>query len=290
MKFSIIVVCLNPGEKLKETLESAFLQDYQDYEIIIKDGGSTDGSVEEVSRALEAQTEADTIWNIKDFNRIKSKVQIHCRGDKGIYDAMNQAVAYSSGEYVYFLNCGDKFHDASVLSRTAREIEETGKRQPGKRIVVYGNIHGEKNNVWITPSPTINGFTCYRNVPCHQACFYDRMLCVEKPFNQKYKIRGDYDQFLWCYYKGNATFTYQNAPVADYEGGGYSETKENLKRSAAEHKEITKLYMTKAELFRYRSIMLLTLAPLRRFLSENKYMSGIYNGIRTAIYNAKKGH
>ena len=46
MKFSIIVVCLNPGEKLNHTIDSILSQTYQDYEVIVKDGGSRDGSIE----------------------------------------------------------------------------------------------------------------------------------------------------------------------------------------------------------------------------------------------------
>lgn len=272
MKFSILVVCLNPGDKLKNTLKSALIQDYKDYEIIIKDGGSKDGSVEEIP----------TIFP-------DAPITIYNTPDKGIYDAMNQAVGYATGDYVFFLNCGDRFHDEKVLStiaKKAKEIADKGKTD--KRMIFYGNIFGEKNQVWITPSPKINGFTCYRNVPCHQACFYDTGLCKEKPFEQKYKIRGDYEQFLWCFYRGNADFLYVDMPVADYEGGGYSETKENLKRSDREHKEITKIYMSSGELFKYRMILLLTLAPLRKAMAESKTFSGIYNKLRSTIYGKTK--
>lgn len=307
MKFSLLVVCLNPGEKLKKTLESALMQDYKDYEIIIKDGKSKDGSVEEIPGLFP-----------------DAPIRIFAEPDKGIYDAMNQAVSYAAGEYVFFLNCGDRFHDGKVLSRMAWEIDKLsgpkleagatpggvaeamtdkageaketcknaavdvrGMKKPA-RTIFYGNIYGVKNGVWITPSPRIDGFTCYRNVPCHQACFYDTSLCREKPFEQKYRIRGDYEQFLWCYFKGGASFVYVDMPIADYEGGGYSETKENLRRSKVEHREITGLYMTKKQLFKYRMILLLTLAPLRRAMSESKAFSGIYNRIRNALYHIKK--
>ena len=72
--------------------------------------------------------------------------------------------------------------------------------------------------------------------------------------------------------------------VASYEGGGFSETKENRKRSAAEHKEITVKYLGKAKVFKYRMIMWLTLAPLRTMIAENPALSGIYNGVKNGIY------
>lgn len=267
MKFSLIVVCLNPGKKLAETLQSALKQSYQNFEIVIKDGGSTDGSLESVQTLLSDE-----------------RIRLYQEPDKGIYDAMNQAVQYVKGEFVFFLNCGDSFHDNDVLKRVSERIEAETDRE---KLIVYGKIFGLKNQVWITPAPLINGFTCYRNVPCHQACFYSTALCKEKSFDLSYKIRGDYEHFLWCFYRAKAKCVYLDMAIADYEGGGYSETKANLKRSKEEHRVITKEYMSAKELLQYRTILFLTLAPLRTFLSNNAYFSGAYNKIRDAIYRAR---
>ncbi len=75
--------------------------------------------------------------------------------------------------------------------------------------------------------------------------------------------------------------------VASYEGGGYSESKENRKRDQEEHRLITKTYMTGRALFLYRGAMLLTLAPLRRHLAESPVLAGLYQGIKRMLY--KKG-
>lgn len=72
--------------------------------------------------------------------------------------------------------------------------------------------------------------------------------------------------------------------LAAYEGGGFSETKENRRRSAKEHKEITALYMSKGQRFCYRMILLLTLAPLRRALAESPGFAGVYQKCKTKIY------
>ena len=77
---------------------------------------------------------------------------------------------------------------------------------------------------------------------------------------------------------------YLDATVADYEGGGYSETKANLKRSKAEHKEITARYMSKGELFKYKAILLLTLAPLRTKLANSKRFAGVYHKLTAKMY------
>ena len=95
ISFSIVVVCLNPGEKLLKTVQSVLNQKYGNYEIVVKDGGSTDGSLE--------QLPAD------------SRIRVYTRPDSGIYDAMNQAMSYVTGQFVQFLNCGDLLHRRSMI-------------------------------------------------------------------------------------------------------------------------------------------------------------------------------
>lgn len=280
-KFSIIVVCLNPGDKLNRTLDSILQQTYPDYEVIVKDGGSKDGSIQNMPQ--------------------NEKIRLYTEKDGSIYQAMNQAVAYANGEYVLFLNCGDFFYNETVLERTAAVIDAAGDLQQNVQgdasgangngqktrdipAIYYGDTYGEKNQVMITCAPEITGFTCYRNIPCHQSCFYATELCRRKPYNPDYRIRADYDHFLWCFYEAGARMVYLGFPVATYEGGGYSESKENRKRDLEEHRQITSTYMSKGELRKYKFIMACTLAPMRRFLAENKVFSGMYHKIKQFLY------
>lgn len=275
MKFSVITVCLNPGEKLALTLESILGQSCQDMEVILKDGGSTDGSVEKWQRENASRPGAE-------------KIKIYVERDKGIYNAMNQAVSHASGEFVLFLNCGDTFADGKVLERTLKVLgEEKSGGTDMDRLVLYGDTCGEKNDVIIASPPNITGFTCYRNIPCHQSCFYSAALCREKPYDLRYKIRADYDHFLWCFYRAKAKMRHVGFPVGAYEGGGFSENKKNRKRDKAEHRQITETYMGKGELFLYRLIMLCTLAPLRSAMAESRAFSGMYHWLKERIYRAK---
>lgn len=277
--FSLITICLNPGEKLRKSLESALRQTEGDFEVVIKDGGSRDGSLETIKDIL-----ADP------------RFKLYEEKDHGIYDGMNQAVAHAQGKYAFFLNCGDLLYDEKVLERVRATIEKharetaQGKRTddfPMRPLILYGNVYNQKTKAWITPAPRITGFTCYRNIPCHQACFYDVRLCRQKPFETKYKIRGDYEHFLWCFYRGDAETCYLDAPVAEYEGGGYSETKENLKRSRDEHREITEKYMGKAELLKYRMLMALSLSTLRTWLAESPVSSAVYQRMVRRFYRGR---
>lgn len=266
MKFSIIVVCLNAGTKLNQTLDSIFMQTYPDYEIIVKDGGSSDGSIEQL--------------------RKDKRLCLYREKDSGIYDAMNQAVAHARGEFILFLNCGDVFYDETVLEQAAGCAAQYDANQ---RLVLYGDTCSGKTGSIITSAPQITGFTCYRNIPCHQSCIYAAALCRQKPYDLQYRIRADYDHFLWCYYTAQAQMVHIGCVVASYEGGGFSENKKNYRRDKEEHRQITEKYMTKFSLAGYRLVMLLTLTPLRKFLAENRLFSGMYHKVKQCCYRGIRG-
>lgn len=261
--FSVIVVCLNAGEKLHQTIESIREQTCTDYEIVVKDGFSKDGSVEQ----LEA--------------RNLERVYITREKDRSIYHAMNQAVAKAAGKYLYFLNCGDFFFDKEVLQKVKEQIETRKKAEPA---IFYGNIYEVLTRQIVQSNPKINAFACYRNVPCHQACFYQRELLREHGFMTEYSVRADYEQFLWCYFVGHAQGVYMPLTIARYEGGGFSETPENIRRSKKEHREVTAKYMSDTQRLWYRFLLGITFAPLRTRIASNEKTAALYNQIKTKLY------
>lgn len=287
--FSIIVVCFNPGQKLRETLLSIKNQIFSDYEIVIKDGLSSDGSLACVEEIFSGEVVLE--------EKKEGKVCLISKKDQGIYDAMNQAMIQAKGEYIYFLNCGDWFYSDQVLGEMAEFIracrkeddKETGQDGLG---IYYGNIYERVTGQKVASNPRMDAFSCYRNVPCHQACFYAGELLLRHPFQTKYRVRADYEQFLWCFFvagkEQKVRFAYRDLLIADYEGGGFSETKENKKISAAEHRAITKIYMSGAQLFRFRLVMFLSLAPLRTWIAQNERTAGLYNRIKEIVYAVKR--
>lgn len=335
--FSILIVSLNPGGKLVDTMRSVISQNYRDYEVVVKDGGSRDGSLEALRTWLDGQDG-------------RERVRILEQPDTGIYEGMNQAAREARGEYLYFLNCGDAFASDQALARAAAEIRgclgradcELGSaRTPGASQeadrgtsrdrtpevsqeadqgtsrdqtpgasqeadrgtsreqtpgeshdpapddgprIFYGDIYDALRGQVVASNPHMDDFACYRNVPCHQACIYHHSLFAERGYEPIYRVRADYEHFLWCFFREHARPRYIPVTLASYEGGGFSETPENRKRSAREHREITALYMSRGQRLRYRLILLATLAPLRTRMAESPVWSGFYNTCKKRIY------
>ena len=269
--FSIIIVSLNAGEEVKKTLESVLTQTCLDYEVIIKDGESQDGSLNFIKE------------NAEQYQRVK----IYIKKDKSIYDAMNQALEYVQGSYLLFLNCGDYLYESKVLEQVKKEIQGA-KIKEGISTVFYGDLYNRKQEAAVASSPSVTDFTLYRNVPCHQVCFYHNSLFKERGYKPDYRVRADYEHFLYCIKEKKAAAIAMKITVASYEGGGYSETKENRKISAKEHKEITQIYLGEKKCRKYRTLLLLTLAPIRSRIAENPKLSAGYNYGKSLIYKIIK--
>ncbi|SFU68022.1 glycosyltransferase [Butyrivibrio sp. INlla21] len=302
--FTIIIVSYNPGNKLIETVESVKKQTYCNYRILIKDGMSTDGSLDKLREKLGMTGNVDE----------KGEVTIIESCDNGIYHAMNIAASHlndkvknaraedaefedaekvkilRAGElpsYIFFLNCGDTFRDENVLRKVhdhiISKIEKSGTTVPS---IFYGDTFDCMTGYRVASNPKIDDFACYRNVPSHQACFYDERLIYRNPFELKYKVRADYEHFLRCFYKEKAQAVYMPVIVANYEGGGFSDV--NKKMSEEERRDIIKMYLPVSQIRKYDIIRIFTFAALRTALSSNKLTSGVYNTLKSFIYKLKE--
>lgn len=297
--FSIITPCYQAGDKLRTTVESVLSQTFSDYEIIVKDAGSMDGSIGSLPQ--------------------DERIRLIQKKDGGIYDGMNQAVFAARGEFLYFLNCGDRLHEKDVLEKTAGIIQETirkkreaeksgtevkscGEAGPAKSPehhsgserekkpggwIFYGDIQEEKTGQRVAAKPEMTHFAMYRNLPNHQACFYSRSLFETRAFDLRYRVRADYEHFLWSVIRQGAEAVAMNQVIADYEGGGFSETKENRAVSEREHQEITGMYFTPEEIRRFRAAMLLSLQPVREKLAASPKTAAAYDWIKNKIYHRR---
>lgn len=207
---SVVIALLNGGSTLKRALDSVVQQDYADHELIVMDGGSTDGSVD-IVRGYAASI---YYWE--------------SQKDRGLYHAFNKALARIRGDWVYFLGADDFLWDPQVFARMAPHLASA---YPPHR-VVYGraNFMSERGEVLeVLGQPWAQFRARFRQgfmIP-HQAVFHHRSLFeVHGAFDESYRTSGDYDMLLRELKSAPALFV-PEVVVAGYQFGGGSSTPRN---------------------------------------------------------------
>jgi glycosyltransferase involved in cell wall biosynthesis len=202
--FSIITINYNNLEGLKRTMQSVFSQSFKDYEYLIIDGGSTDGSKD---------------WISQHSDRLAYWV---AEPDNGIYDAMNKGILKASGEYILLLNSGDTYHTSEVLDSMAKV--------DNKYDVVYGNVSITQANkepyLHLYPKECSLHFFLRSNI-CHQSTRIRARLQKSHLYDTSFKIVSDWVWFLERFEEG-CTFYYLNQTVVDYPFDGISSTQVDL--------------------------------------------------------------
>lgn len=212
MRLSIITVNLNNREGLRRTMESVISQTWNDYEWIIIDGGSTDGS----KVLIEEKQALLAYWCSE--------------SDRGVYHAMNKGIVKAKGTYLYFLNSGDVLYDKLSLEKVFQNVSSLYAD------VVYGNamrIENKREKIWEFPSRVDLEFLCWGNI-CHQSMFIKSNLLKEKGYDESFKIYADWARWIQLYLDGR-TFQYVPIVVCGYEMGGVSS---NPKLKDEEYKRI----------------------------------------------------
>ncbi|MCR4924367.1 MAG: glycosyltransferase [Lachnospiraceae bacterium] len=180
---TIITVCYNAGRSIIKTMESVLDQDFADFEYIIKDAASTDGSLKYIEEYR------------KKFEKKGIPFRFYSERDEGIYDGMNIAVKYAMGRWVCFMNAGDSFYSSRVLSNIFSE-----KQYPNAAIIYGDAIEYEYGHYYKFRK---NFEAIEERMPfSHQSAFANRELLSRIPFNTDLKIGADYDFLLTVYKKG----------------------------------------------------------------------------------------
>lgn len=203
-KISIITVCFNSEETIKDTIESVVSQKFSDYEHIICDGGSTDNTI-----------------NILDSSS-HSKLKYVSEPDDGLYDAMNKSIALAQGEYIGFLNSDDVYSSNEVLSIIGEHLNENVD-------AIYGDINYTKwENLEIVTRKWKSkqfktGDMMKGWMPAHPT-FYCKREILKKSggFDLSLPISADYDLMLRLLEKDKIRCCYIDKILVHMREGGMS--------------------------------------------------------------------
>lgn len=196
-KLSIITINYNNRDGLRKTIESVVGQTFRDFEYLIIDGGSTDGSVE----VIKEYADKIDYW-------VSER-------DKGIYNAMNKGVLVAHGDYLLFLNSGDWLVNDDVFQRLFSEE-------------LYADIVScslLSDNGGVMPSPHRVTFEFFiRGTLPHPSTLIRRNLFTEHLYDEKFRISADWEFFMYVLIKMNATYQSVPFPLSVFDTTGISST------------------------------------------------------------------
>lgn len=201
--FTVITVCRNAENVIEETILSVLNQTCTDYEYLIQDGLSQDRTLQIAESYAPAFAEKGIPLRI-----------VSCK-DGGIYDAMNRAIARAEGEWLNFMNAGDRFSKPTVLEKVAASgLLEDADVVYGDRICEWENLYCCQKAKPLQDIRTALPF-------CHQSAFTKRELFVPDGYDTKYKLVSDFAFYLQQYRDGKR-FVYFPDAVSIYAVGGVS--------------------------------------------------------------------
>lgn len=208
MTLSIITATYNSADTLTDTLESVLAQTFTDYELIIVDGQSTDGTLEIIERYAP---------------RFEGRLRVVSEPDQGIYDAMNKGIRMCRGEVVGLLNSDDFYTSPHVLATLAKTIEDS------RVDAVYGDVH------YVAPNDVSKMVRYYSSrpfrpwmmrlgfMPAHPS-FYCRREVYQQYglFDIQYKVAADFEQLLRLIFIHRITTAYVPLDCVTMRVGGAS--------------------------------------------------------------------
>ena len=217
--FTIITVCLNIASTIRRTCESIVNQTFQDFQWIVVDGASTDG----------------TLDILKEYS---SRINILIsEPDKGIYNAMNKGIKFAIGEYINFMNGGDEFFDNTVLEMIFNKKITSD--------VVYGDsiyISKTKEELFSTENPITSYGLYYFYRLAHASSFIKTNIQKKYKYNEKMCISADREFFSKLFVL-NYSFQKYNIIISKFYTDGISN--QNIKLKTHEDIIIKKKYLKK---------------------------------------------
>jgi glycosyltransferase involved in cell wall biosynthesis len=207
---SIVMVTFNCDRYLRQAMESVLNQSYSNVEVIVVDGGSTDGTLE----IVQSFGDAVSYWQSEP--------------DKGIYDAMNKGIDLATGDWIGFKNADDWYCDGSF-----QQLVTSINANPQVDFW-YGNSFSVVQEEPLEVSPFFTDHKTLGGNPGidHRSCFIRMELHRKIKFDIRYRLAADFDVF-WRMKKAGAVFAHLNSFISFKRYGGASDGTEVLKESFA---------------------------------------------------------
>lgn len=263
MKLSIITITYNNAEGLRRTIQSVQSQTFRDFEHIIMDGGSTDGSVEIIREYADNEairqagykairqenSKADNLALSPNHLITSSPIIWISEKDRGIYDAQNKGIRLAHGEYCYFLNAGDTFCNEHVLELIFKPLTFNLSPLTSTPDILYGNeiiVDGNGQRIGIARGVENPSFVdLYNSCMKHQASFIHRRLFEQYGmYDTDMRICSDFDWFFRVIaFHDDVTLQYMDVDIAYFENTGLSYHSPEL--CAKERLQIFDRYMSK---------------------------------------------
>ncbi len=205
---SIIIPTFNVAESITQALESILSQKFEDYEVLVIDGCSSD----------------NTGKIVQEHSKKNKCIRWISEKDNGVYDAMNKGIQKAKGIWLYFLGADDRLYNSKVLEEIFSHPEVHDYN------VVYGNVQIVGNTAWSDNGTIYDGEFNLRKLLrkniCHQSILYKKNF-VESIgyYNTDYKLCADWDYNLRC--RAKTKFLYIDKVVAFFVAGGTT-TKSNV--------------------------------------------------------------
>ncbi|WP_129714302.1 glycosyltransferase family 2 protein [Pedobacter sp. SYP-B3415] len=217
MKISVITINYNNAEGLKRTLTSVSGQDYTNLEHIVIDGGSQDESVAVVKK-------------YGDF-----VAYFVSEPDNGIYHAMNKGVSKATGDYLLFVNSGDRLTSATVVSRSVSFGLSAD--------LIIGDllfVNGEVSRRWSPPDHLTFGHFFQNTIP-HPSTFIRRSLFEQiGKYDESLKIVSDWKFFTLAICKYNVSYSRIHAVITEFNEDGVSSDPAHASRISSERDDVIK--------------------------------------------------
>ena len=236
MKLSIITINRNNAEGLEKTLRSVAAQSFREFEYIVIDGASTDGSVE-VIKKYEAQ-----------FAHLKWVSE----PDRGIYNAMNKGLRMATGDYIQILNSGDCLASNDILERMLAALEEAGNPS-----ILYGNMvkcfpDGRKMVDKCFAGQEITMLDMYTGTLNHDPAYIRRDLFEKYGYyDESLKIVSDWKWYMQAIILGDEKPQYVDLDVTLFDMTGISENADSKEMIRKERETVLKQLIPNVYLIDY---------------------------------------